>query len=124
MSYLDTLDVQQDEMLDEDSLTFYQVWGLQQCCIILCLALKIAKEKMNGITWQQCCKEAIGRVFSSNGHVSYLKGMNNDAMVSLFSFQTEIHKGPVKNATYLHSYSKILRSALPCNNTDVSILLT
>jgi hypothetical protein len=59
MSYLDIIDVQQDEMLDEDSLTSYQVWALQQHCVVLCLALKIAKEKMNGITWQQCCKEAI-----------------------------------------------------------------
>jgi hypothetical protein len=45
MSYLDILDVQQDETLDEDSLTSYQVWALQQCCIILCLALKIKRRK-------------------------------------------------------------------------------
>jgi hypothetical protein len=51
MSYLDIVDVQQDGMLDEDSLTSYQVWALQQRCVVLCLALKRAKEKMNGITW-------------------------------------------------------------------------
>jgi hypothetical protein len=59
MGYLDILDVQQDEMLDDDSLTSYQVWALQQHCIVLCMALRTAKEKMNGVTWQQCCKEAI-----------------------------------------------------------------
>jgi hypothetical protein len=70
MSYLDILDVQQDKILDEDSLSSYQVWALQQRCIILCLALKIAKEKMNGITSQQLQRS--NRVFSSNGHMFYL----------------------------------------------------
>ncbi len=58
LNNLDILDVQQDEMLDEDTQTSYQVWALQQHCIILCLTLKIAKEKMNVITWQKCCEEA------------------------------------------------------------------
>ena len=48
LSYLDIIDVPAGETLDEDSLTSYQVWAIQQHCIVLCLALKIAKEKMNG----------------------------------------------------------------------------
>ena len=59
LSYLDIIDVPAGETLDEDSLTSYQVWAIQQRCIVLCLALKIAKEKMNGLTWQKCCEEAI-----------------------------------------------------------------
>ncbi len=43
MSYLVIIDVQQDKTLDEESLTSYQVWALQQCCIVLCLALKNSK---------------------------------------------------------------------------------
>ncbi len=59
LSYLDIIDNPQQDTLDEDSLTTYQVWALQQRCLILCLALKLAKEKMNGIRWEQCCTEAI-----------------------------------------------------------------
>ena len=59
LSYLDIIDNPQQDTLDEDSLTTYQVWALQQRCLVLCLALKLAKEKMNGIRWEQCCAEAI-----------------------------------------------------------------
>jgi hypothetical protein len=59
LSYLDIIDNPQQDTFDEDSLTTNQVWALQQRCLVLCLALKLAKEKMNGIRWEQCCAEAI-----------------------------------------------------------------
>jgi hypothetical protein len=59
LSYLDVIDNPLQDILDEDSLTSYQVWALQQLCLVLCVALKIAKEKMNGVTWEKCCAEAI-----------------------------------------------------------------
>jgi hypothetical protein len=59
LSYLDLIDNPLQVILDEDSLTSYQVWVLQQRCLVLCVALKIAKEKTNGVSWEKCCAEAI-----------------------------------------------------------------
>ena len=59
LKYLDLIDNPLQDILDEDSQTSYQVWALQQRCLVLCVALKIAKEKMNGVSWEKCCAEAI-----------------------------------------------------------------
>ncbi len=59
MSYQHALDNQQGQPLDEDNLTSYQVWAIQQCCAMICLALTVAKEKMNGFSWEKCCDLAI-----------------------------------------------------------------
>jgi hypothetical protein len=59
MSYQNALDNQQGQTLDEDSLTSYQVWAIQQRCAMICLALTVAKEKMNGFSWEKCCELAI-----------------------------------------------------------------
>jgi hypothetical protein len=59
MSYLNVIDNPHDAALDEDSLSCYQVWAIQQRCAMLSLALKVAKEKMNGFSWEKCCELAI-----------------------------------------------------------------
>ena len=59
LSYLDLIDNPLQDILDEDSLTSYQVWALQQRYLVLCVALKIAKEKMNGVSWEKRYAEAI-----------------------------------------------------------------
>jgi hypothetical protein len=52
LSYLDIINVQQGKMLDEDTHTSYQMQALQQHYIVLCLALKTANKKMNGLAQQ------------------------------------------------------------------------
>jgi hypothetical protein len=59
LSFLDLIDNPLQDILDEDSLTSYQVWTVQQQCLVLCVALKIAKEKKNGVSWEKCSAEAI-----------------------------------------------------------------
>jgi hypothetical protein len=58
-SYHNIIDTLHDEALDEDSLSLYQVWVIQQRCTILSQALKVAKEKMNSFSWEKCCELAI-----------------------------------------------------------------
>ena len=35
----------------------YQVWVIQHQCLILSLALNLAREKMNLVSWTACCEE-------------------------------------------------------------------
>jgi hypothetical protein len=58
MSYQNVLENQQGQPLDEDSLTSYQVWAIQQCYAMIFLALRVGKEKMNGFSWEKCCELA------------------------------------------------------------------
>ncbi len=76
-------------MLDKDSLSCYQGCALQKHCIILYLALKIAKVKMNGITWQKCYEET--RVYSATMG-RFLTYKARTVMQWYHSFQMESHQ--------------------------------
>jgi hypothetical protein len=55
LKYLDLIDNPLQDILDEDSQTSYQVWALQQRCLVLCVALKIAKEKKEWELGEMLC---------------------------------------------------------------------
>ena len=45
--------------VNEDDVTEHQKWVIQQKAQYLALALHLARENMNGWTWQTCCEKAI-----------------------------------------------------------------
>ena len=46
--------------VNEDDVTEHQKWVIQQKAQYLALALHLARENMNGWTWQKCCEKTIG----------------------------------------------------------------
>ncbi|KAI2497528.1 hypothetical protein MHU86_16982 [Fragilaria crotonensis] len=48
--------------LNEDDVTEHQKWVIQQKAQYLALALHLARENMNGWTWQKCCEKTIGEL--------------------------------------------------------------
>jgi hypothetical protein len=45
--------------LNKDDITEHQKWVIQQKAQYLALALHLARENMNGWTWQKCCEKTI-----------------------------------------------------------------
>jgi hypothetical protein len=95
LSYLDVIDNPLQDVLDEDSLTNYPVWSLQQKCLILCVALKIAKEKLNGLTWERWCAEAIDYASVMNNGIDHVTA-NSDGVVPTCSDITEDFLAPMQ----------------------------
>jgi hypothetical protein len=48
--------------LNEDDITEHQKWVVQQKAQYLAVALHLARENMNGWTWQKCCEKTIGEL--------------------------------------------------------------
>ena len=51
--------IQNVEELDEQDITWYQKWRIQQKAQYLALVLNLAKENMNNWTWMKCCETAV-----------------------------------------------------------------
>ncbi len=117
MRYQNVLDNQQGQALDEDSLTSYQVWAIQQRCAMICLALTVVvKEKITGISWEKCCELVIQYASTA---VIKLTSRPRTVMEWYHCFRSK-QKFEIpqrKKITYLHSYRQIQMFALPCSST-------
>ena len=51
--------IQNVEELNEEDITWYQKWRIQQKAQYLALALNLAKENMNNWMWMKCCETAV-----------------------------------------------------------------
>jgi len=51
--------IQNVEEVNEEDITQYQKWRIQQKAQYLALVLNLAKENMNNWTWMKCCETAV-----------------------------------------------------------------
>jgi hypothetical protein len=106
MSHQNVLDNQKGQTLDEDSLTSYQVWAIQQRCVIICLALTIVKEKMSGffgrniVSWQFNMQVQQESSFSLSLELSW-------SGIAAFVQSRNLLYHKEKKITYIHSCRQI-----------------